>query len=207
VILALLLACKAETLGIEVPRGGPDAISMEDLQRDTFLLSEAPDAGGQLAALERRFTEMHTLPGFDRSYQRAEAEGVSLCAMKEGKSGKTVYVQAEAGTGPAAAARLAALISLAKAFDLPSPPPHSLLLCARAPGPPPLPESSLAAHLSLGPMTGPTLSIAPPGDAATVRIIEAIPQKGEDSLATIDFRLLLRHVIALYGVVSDPTRR
>jgi hypothetical protein len=56
-------------------------------------------------------------------------------------------------------------------------------------------------------MTGPTLSIAPPGDAATVRIIEAIPQKGEDSLATIDFRLLLRHVIALYGVVSDPTRR
>ena len=66
-MILLFLACKAETLGIEVPRGGPESVQMEDLQRDTFLLTQAPDAAGRRAILERRLAEMHTLPAFGRA--------------------------------------------------------------------------------------------------------------------------------------------
>ncbi len=100
-LLQFLLACKASSLGVDVPRGGPEAISQEDLQRDVFMLTErgmedrrAGTPGGEEAArrVVDRMQQMHLLPAFGEAYSRP---GGLICGQKDGRSGKAVLVAAE----------------------------------------------------------------------------------------------------------------
>lgn len=217
VVLALAAGCKAETLGVDVPRGGPQAISHEDLQRDVWALEEPALKGralgtpGGVEALSRasqRFQQMHLLPAFGDSYERP---GGVLCGLKDGRSGEGVLVAAEdPGSGASGAAAVAALISLAKAFDVPSPPTHTLVLCAwPATGgldaylsQPAFPLAYTLAVILLGPLSGEIRESAadPLGPAPVTRLAGQAPTEG-DSMDRLDFRALAETVRALHARV------
>jgi hypothetical protein len=164
-----LLGCPAEQLGVHVPEGGPDAVSHEDLTRDAHALvklgDRRPGAAGARAGVEiiqRRLGEMKTLPAFGQSYVAQGAAGWAVCGQKDGRSDRAVLIVAEdAGDGAGdSAAPTAALISLAKSYDLNQPPPETLIFCAvSAQGgwdtlwaSPPVPQQSVKTLVVLGPL-------------------------------------------------------
>lgn len=135
-----LSGCKAESLGVELARGGPDQISGEDLQRDVWLLmgpvaaSRAPGSPGNAEAagrFEERLQQMHTLPAFGQSYRRSLGQGWLVCGQKDGRSDRGLLFFAEDGGAGVRGGALpvASLISLAKAADILEPPTHTLLFC------------------------------------------------------------------------------
>jgi hypothetical protein len=161
------LGCKAASVGVEVPKGGAAAISMEDLRRDSFLLeaerkgrtagTPRPKAGWQ--GLADRLGQMKTVPAFGRSF-RASSDAVVVCSEKKGGGDGVIFVGVEddpADPGRATAG-LAMLISLAKAWDTRAAPPRTLLFCAweKAGGfdalraAPPVPWRTVDAGLLLG---------------------------------------------------------
>jgi len=138
-LIALLWGCKAESVGVEVPRGGPEAIQMEDLRRDAFLLEgqkkgraagEARPSAGW-AALSDRLRQMKTVPAFGRSFRAAADEAV-VCSRKDGRTDGVVLVAVEDDPlqGARSTVGMAMLISLAKAWDTRRPPHRTILFCA-----------------------------------------------------------------------------
>lgn len=101
----LLCACPAEQLGIELPPGGAKAISHEDLQRDVYLLTRSEPR----AAFAKRMGQMQFSPDGD-------------CFVREGKGPARVLVAASE-------VEAAALISLAKGWDLAGEVPRTTFLC------------------------------------------------------------------------------
>lgn len=220
-----LVACKAESLGVDVPRGGPDAVSQEDLQRDLWLLTEpalggsrapgSPGGSEAVARVQRRFEEMHLLPAFGESYVQPGGAGV-LCGLKDGRSGKALLVAAEdPGSGAAAAAAVAALISLAKALDVPAPPEHTWALCvwpaqsgaAAYAAQPAFPLDQTRAVALLGPLGGAALAEAP-GPAlgtlpTTLWTAGPVPEAASDTMDRLDYRLLAQHVREIYGRLNN----
>lgn len=215
------LACKAESLGVDVPRGGPDAISQEDLQRDVFQLTERGledrrpgTRGGEEAARRtvERLQQMHLLPAFGEAWSRP---GGLICGQKDGRTDKAVLVAAEdGGLGAADAAAVAALISLAKAVDVPEPPRDTLIVCAwPAEGGaalyaanPAFPLADTRAVFVLADWSG--LIAGAPGEPlgglAVTRLAGAAPAEG-DSMDRLDFRALAEQVRALYGAAGLQT--
>jgi hypothetical protein len=117
----LLLACKAEDLGVILPAGGPTSISHEDLQRDAALFGRA-DAG---PAWARRLADMHLHP-VGPGGASLPGEPSLACGRKDGRGpGAPLVLLAPAGC-PAAAA---AAISLAKGWDTVERPPRGVLVC------------------------------------------------------------------------------
>lgn len=218
--LLALLACKAESLGVDVPRGGPDAISQEDLQRDVFMLTErgledrSPTSRGGAEASRRvseRLQQMHLLPAFGDAYERP---GGLLCGQKDGRSGKGVLVAAEdRGTGAASAAAVAAIISLAKAFDVRDPPADTLLLCVwPAQGgaaawleQPAMPMADLRRVIVLAELAGPlqTAEQAPMQGAPLTRVSGHAPAE-TDTMDRLDYRALERAVRDVHALVVAP---
>lgn len=115
-----------------------DALSQEDLSRDVWMLSQGPARDGSdpglrgLAGIEQRLGQMKTLPAFGDNMRVTGASGWAVCGQKDGRSGDAVLIGAiDPGRGAGAAdAPVAAVISLAKAWDLNAPPAHTLLFCA-----------------------------------------------------------------------------
>ena len=221
-LLPVLLSCKAESLGVDVPKGGVDALSQEDLQRDVFALTQGAldrRAGqpGQAAAMSTaldRLRQMHTLPGFGEEETRTLPDGSRLvCTQRDGRSGKAVVVAAEdAGSGASGAAAIAAVISLAKAYDIPAPPVDTLVFCLW-PGEagrqayaaqPAVPLGDTRLLVVLGPLDGSALvedSVLVGGTSA-VRL-QSAPRDWhgtpEDGAERIDYRKLQQLVAELYG--------
>jgi hypothetical protein len=124
-LLWMLIACPAERLGVEVPTGGADAISAEDLQRDVYALSRADADVAEVFA--RRLTQMHLPP--------KEREADRVCAVRGGSAPGAAprVVVAPWPTTPAEAASAAVLVSVAKGWDGQPPPKRTTWLCvARA---------------------------------------------------------------------------
>ena len=165
--LGLCAGCKAELLGVELPQGGRESISQEDLQRDTWLIVQVPqrdqNPDGTAEVLSMRFQQMHTRPAFSRSYVSAVNAVRLVCAEKDGQDGAPVVVLAEDdGTKIAdGAAAVAALISVLKGFDTPRQPPRPVLVCAL------LGEGALQAFLERPPR---------PLDGADIRFIGPVGQ-------------------------------
>lgn len=133
----MLIACPADRLGVELPAGGPDAISAEDLQRDSYSLSREADPG---AVFARRLDQMH-LPARDKGEGR-------VCALRGGEGAPRVVV-APWPTNPGEAAQGAVLISLAKGWDGQPAPPRATWLCLAKPDAP-LPEGERVAVVPIG---------------------------------------------------------
>ena len=208
-IVCLLGGCKAESVGVEVPRGGPDAIRMEDLRRDAFLLEGQKKGRGPgtarpaqaWQALSDRLRQMKTVPAFGRAY-RATSEAPVVCSRKDGRSNRVVIVAVE--DDPAQPSRstagLAMLISLAKAWDTRSPPPKTILFCAweqeagfeAFSASPPIPADSIAAGWVLGgperPVGGATrleatlLTVAPTVDGLDFEALQETTRTMADTL-------------------------
>ena len=194
-MLILLLACPAEHLGIELPEGGLQALSEEDLRRDLAMLDGEP--ADRQARIQHRLEQMHTLPGFGSAYVRGEL----TCGLVDGaKAAPTVVLAVDEGHGAArSAAPVAAMISLAKTVDTPERPDRSLLFCA---GPslesylaaPPVPADQTHAVLSIGPLGGTALDSVQATEPLThVHVAGTVPE-GEDRTSLVDPRILLGHV-------------
>lgn len=126
-----LTACPAEQLGVELPRGGVEAVSPEDLRRDAGDLEAAPspEAAGELLA--RRLAQMRLLPAFGSAWTHPGPGGPLICGRKEGQAPRALLVVAiGAPNRTEGAVAWAGLISLAKAWDRPGRPPRTILLCA-----------------------------------------------------------------------------
>ena len=106
-LVLLALGCPAEQLGIPVPKGGVEAIAMDDLVRDTAQLTKAASPEDRLAFLAERWDQM----GLD-------AREGGRCGVREGTTADAVAVLAQEGTPGDAASwtAAAAAISVAKAF-------------------------------------------------------------------------------------------
>lgn len=218
ILLSLLLGCKAESLGVDVPRGGPEAISQEDLQRDVFALTErgledrtAGTRGGDeaLRRISDRFQQMHLLPAFGEAYTRP---GGLVCGQKDGRSEGAILVAAEErGSGASSAASTAALISLAKAFDVRETPMDTLVLCvwpaegglAAYAARPAFPMEKTRKVFVLGPLSGALVEerAALPSGRPYTRLSGTPPAEG-DTMDRLDYRALAEQVRALYGQIA-----
>jgi len=228
------MGCPAAQLGVDVPRGGPDAISQEDLQRDTFLFEDPALAGGRgpgqpgatLSAqrFEERLQQMHLLPAFGDGYRVPAGEGAWLiCGRRDGKGDEgAVLVALDAGQGArAGAVPLAAAISVAKAYDVPAAPAHTVVICG---GPsetslaaysanPPLPPERTRGLLIVGPLdtTAGVPEVGPEvGGVRSQRVRVALEEDIGDQADTVEFRGLVAPVRGLYGeleaMLSAPPR-
>lgn len=216
-LLSLLFACPAEQLGVELPKGGAQSMSQEDLQRDLFMMVELPDrrpgGAGYAAGLERiaqRLDQMKTLPAFGDGVRRPAGEGENLCTRHDGQSGRAIVIAAiDAGNGAdESASAIAALISLAKSFDVAQPPKHTMVFCVlpaqggveayvQAPA---FPVEKTVALLTLGPMGGPKLASEESVVGAGLRRVhlstgpDAVHGTPDDNMGRLDFRVMLRNV-------------
>lgn len=101
-LFSILLGCPAEQLGVELPEGGPQAISQEDLQRDTFgLRKEDP-----LQFWLHRMDQMHAT---------VSSTGDKWACVTIGGGGRRLLAPWPVDVETAVAA--AALISVAKGWD------------------------------------------------------------------------------------------
>ena len=228
-LLLTLLGCPAEQLGVHIPEGGPDAMSHEDLTRDVHALvklgDRRPGAEGArpgLEILQRRLGEMKTLPAFGSGYIQQQATGWAVCGQKDGRSDRAVLIVAQdAGDGAGdSAAPTAALISLAKSYDLNQPPPETLIFCAvSAQGgwetlwaTPPVPQSAVKTLLVLGPLgekEGFTLTetqLEAPGGALGGVLAstgkKALHDGPEDRMERLDYVGLVTNLLAVRAHVE-----
>jgi hypothetical protein len=109
-LAALLIACPAERLGIELPPGGAASISREDLERDVALLVD----GGR-AAFGKRMEQMH----FSASGECFERRGPDPLLV--------IVAPIPAGVDLAAAGAVA--IAFAKGIDTMERVPRRVTIC------------------------------------------------------------------------------
>ncbi len=195
--LVLLTACPAEQFGVELPKGGVEAMSNEDLQRDVWGLSRGamqdrrPGQTGHEAGLQfisKRLQAMHTLPAFGSEMLQKFDGGANLCTVQKGRGQEHILIQTlDHGLGAfESASGIAALISLAKSFDVRERPAHSVVFCVVAgeagqkalAANPVVPPGSVRATFDLGPM------------GQHVPDNEKSPGPNQD----LDFRILLEEV-------------
>lgn len=178
------VGCPAEQLGMELPRGGPQAISQEDLRRDVWIVQQG--AGSAAGEVAQRLSQMRLLPAFGSAWVREGEGGAVACGRKDGQVEDVVLVVGEGDPAtPAGAVAWAGLVSLAKGWDLPGVPEVSRILCV-APGAaaarallerPPVPVERVRLAVRLGPLwaeapvrtgptgTPPTFTLAAPDNA------------------------------------------
>jgi len=169
--LVLLTACPAEQFGVELPKGGVEAMSNEDLQRDVWGLSRGamqdrrPGQPGHelgLQFISKRLQAMHTLPGFGSEMLQKFQGGANLCTVQKGKGQEHILIQTlDHGLGAfESASGIAALISLAKSFDVRERPAQSIVFCVvsgeagqkELAANPVVPPESVRVTIDLGPM-------------------------------------------------------
>ncbi|MCK6502322.1 hypothetical protein L6R53_02805 [Myxococcota bacterium] len=195
-LLALLPACPAEQLGVELPRGGAQAISQEDLRRDTWLVQERSEApAGEVAA---RLSQMRLLPAFGSEWVRPGDGGPVACGRKDGAGEGIVLVIAVGDPAtPAGAVAWAGLISLAKGWDLPGVPEGTRVLCV-APGAeaaaalrarPPVPVGEVRLAVELGPLWTEEPSLRGPAGAPPTWVLSA-PEAAPSSAGAVDYRVV-----------------
>ena len=215
-LILTLAGCRAELLGVELPRGGRDTISQEDLQRDTWLLAQIParsqNAEQSAQAISQRFQQMHTRPGFTRSYVSPSGSARVVCAEKDGRGdGQVLVIAEDAGSSVAdGAAPAAALISMLKGFDTPELPSRSVMACAllgvgaRAHflSQPPLPLEDVEIRL-VGPLGSGDARVGPDtfgGQPAVRHALGEIPSP--DAMESLDYRALKEAVLGVFDATA-----
>lgn len=203
ILLGLLLACKAEQLGVELPRGGAAAITAEDLRRDAFALERAPDAAAAMGHLALRLGQMRLHPGLGEAWQRPLGEGSLVCGTKRGAGqGGLLVLVGGPPTELEGALAGAALISLAKGLDEREPPARSWWMCAlESPADLDalgsstlLPASARGLRVLLGPLGGPDLEEREEGALLLLRAPPTPPSLGEVDLRRVEAQV--REILA-----------
>jgi len=229
-LLLTLVGCPAEDLGVQLPVGGIDAMTNEDLKRDVWSLSRAPledrrvgQPGHEqgLALIEKRLISMKTLPAF-RDARQPAGEGFNLCTVQKGQSQEHILITTiDSGVGAyESASGIAGLISLAKGLNEKKRPPHSLLFCviageegwAHFQAKPPVPLDGIRGWFELGPL-------GLEGELKEESMELAGKQKRffHSALATkaespgqqddLDFRVLLSQLREIYATIQEELKR
>jgi hypothetical protein len=222
--VGLFASCKAERMGVEVPRGGESAINQEDLQRDTYRIlawekNGATRSGGTTAArsvaedVNFRMREVHLLPVFGSSWQQEIHHAWNVCGLRDGADSHAVLFAARDGGRGAdfGATPVAVLMSLAKAEDDRRAPAHSEFFCVVSPDggearlgeQPPVPWTAVSDIVVIGPMGGTELTFTDTtfaGQKALLVTTGTDPVHGtdEDTMGRLDFRRIQAHTIELY---------
>ena len=188
-VWTLLLACPAEQLGIDLPPGGAEAISHEDLRRDTRMFVDGP-------AVEKfleRTGQMQLVPA---AAPAGLPSGTTCAARGEGPGpGAPRLLVSDADTATAAAA----LISVAKAWDLDGGPKGHATVCLLPSGADP---AAVAAALGpealvVGPLAAGEATFTPgAGHAATFAADPADPAR---EAGRVNFTELQGRVKRLYA--------
>ncbi len=214
--LALLApGCPAEMMGVELPHGGPDTISQEDLQRDAWALQRAPAArAGQ--ALAQRLGEMRVLPAAGRAWGQGQGEAERICGRKDGHDARAWVIVARGDPSSAEGAlSWAVLVSAAKGFDTATTPAQTLLFCAvrgdagaaaliQAP---PVPADHIDGLWVVdGVGEGKLLAERRPGPfASTADLLAALPATpdgGPDDLGAVDYRRVADQLRDVVGALA-----
>ncbi|GEM_PF-5739355 len=129
-MLLCVLAClvPAERMGVELPKaGGVEALSMEDLKRDTWRLVEpalegrgfgTPGYSEGVRRVVQRFEEMSLHGAFPDGFTHPAGPGTAVCGRHDGDGPVHALFAHDDGSGVAGGALPAALtISLAKVSD------------------------------------------------------------------------------------------
>jgi len=209
--VASLIGCPAEQLGVELPRGGVGALSMEDITRDVMMLSSSRD---RLRNIERRLQDMRTLPAFGRSYLRVVDGEEILCGRRDGGLGQhsqeaiVVLALDTAVDDRDGASQVAGLISLAKVFDMHEPPKLSMIFCVtseeggtdRYYASPPVPLENTVVLYTLGRFGGSSGSEVTRTEGETPSGGDLVHMQFgvESSPAQLDFHTILNSVSSLH---------
>jgi len=223
-ILVLGLGCKAETLGVEVHRGGLESLSVEDLHRDTWMFTNGLDDRGhggddeEQAAerLKKRLQEMRVLPGYARAYKSRNGSGPwRTCGLKVGKRRSAhIWMALDSGKGAVGGAiPRAILISLAKAWDTYEQLPQAQLFCGLdADGlddyiaSPAYPLEHTRIITSFGPLGSGNL-VSTEFDHQGIRRVhfstdDAILGTDEDRMEAVDYRVVLTHLETIFATTE-----
>ena len=176
-LLLLALACDAESLGVEVPRGGPDAMEPATIKRDLWRMTD-PRIGGRVPGssgarrvsqyVAERFQRIGLQPAFKNGYRHdlGSMTGEMVCGVRRGAWDQAILISAlDPGIGTLSAIPVAGLISLSSGFVSPDAPMHSLYFCvlpeaggfAGFPARSPIPSGQLLDAFLIGTLTGDAL--------------------------------------------------
>ncbi|MCB9777461.1 MAG: hypothetical protein H6742_02730 [Alphaproteobacteria bacterium] len=203
----LLLGCPAEDLGVELPKGGPQSVSAEDLQRDAWAIQKAGRPGDAAGHVAKRLAQMRLLPGFGSTWVGADPGTAVVCGRKDGQGAPGALIVAEGDPASTDGQVVwAALISLGKATDLPTPPARGLWLCATPDAAataallaaPPTPLAGVDVMV-LGALSGPSLDAAPAVRGSVPVTALAAAEPGVGALGEVDMRRVVGHVVAVHG--------
>lgn len=224
-----LSACKAERLGVRVPPSGADALTVEDLQRDSFALGGpeslqrgpgSPGAVTSAAWMQERLAQMDTVPGYGREWASPLGDGRALvCGQRDGEQTDAIVVLAEdRGQGAAGGAvPMAVVIGLAKTWAGTQRPGHTLVFCS-APSPgglqayldrPVAPLDHTAMLFTIGPFGEGALRLSRvpnAGGPPRVQVSTARPpaDPATDLAEHLDYRQVLDRVRELRAFVDQP---
>lgn len=200
--LALLLGCPAERLGVELPTRGVEALSENDLQRDTRILAGAAGEDRR-RKLHQRLREMHLVTVFPRGWR---AEGIGSCGLRAGRrEGPAVLVAAvdDGETVEGGAAPLAALISLAKVTDLGEPLDRPWLYCALEPGglesltaDPPV---AIERGVVMGPLADGPFAVG----EGTIRPVTSLQPDLSRGASGLDYRVFRERVAEIHALTRE----
>ena len=177
-LVAGLMGCQADKVGVAVPRGGTAVLETAVIKHDLWKMTD-PRIGGRAPGssgahrvaqyIAERFQRNGLEPVFDAGYRQdlGGSAGEMICGVRKGAWDQAILVAAlDPGIGTLSAVPVAGLISLTETFVSPEAPMHSLYFCvlpeaggfAGFPKRSPIPSGQLLDVFLIGTLTGDSLS-------------------------------------------------
>ncbi len=226
-LVALGVACDAERLGVDIPRGGPDVLSAPHIKRDVWRLTD-PRIGGRVPGSSgARHVAKYTAfrmkdsgldPAFDSGYRvdLGADVGEMVCGVHRGSGDQAILIASlDPGVGTLSVLPTVGLMSLASTFQHPQAPMHSLYFCS-------IPESSGLSGLPLrspvalasllevflvGTLTGPRLveGAGPKVGHVRSRLLHsgALSSDISDRVGELDYEVIRDRLADAHRVISN----
>ncbi len=229
--LALLVGvvvagCKAEKLGVFVPRGGGDALQPWTVKRDLWRMTDpriggrAPGSSGSRRVAQYiadRFESNGLKPVFDGSFRQDLGNNVGemICGVRQGSGEQAVVVVAmDPGIGILSAIPVAGIISLTATFDAPEAPMHSIYFCVlpaaggltgfATKGP--VAYQRVLESFTIGTLTGSRIMTESGPTLGPVRTVllhsGPLPTKMSEDIGQLDYGLVIGRLADVYSRVS-----
>ena len=221
------MACDAERLGVQVPRGGPGVLQADAIKRDVWKMTD-PRIGGRVpgssgarhvaAHIATRMQENGLSPGFDGLYRRdlGRDVGEMVCGVQRGSGDQAVLIASlDPGIGTLSVVPAAGLISLSKTVQRPQAPMHSMYFCSipeasglsGLPARGPVPIASILEVFLIGTLTGPELANDPGPKVGHVqsRLLHsgALSAEVSDRIGEIDYDRIRDRTADVYSVIAN----
>ena len=177
-LVAALVGCQAEKLGVSVPRGGAEVLDSALIKHDLWKMTDprmggrAPGSSGARRVAQyiaERFERNGLQPVFGDGYRLdlGGSSGEMICGVRKGAWDQAILVAAlDPGIGTLSAIPVAGLIGLTETFVAPDAPMHSMYFCVLPeaggftgfPTRSPIPSGQLLDAFLIGTLTGDVLS-------------------------------------------------